>query len=140
MAKTLLDPLAASRLFGALSPKERKRIAAAMTTRELAAGEHLVDQGTSGVCFFVLTEGEAEVLIDGETVRELGPGDFAGELAIIDGGVRSASVIARTDVTVLALTPWSFKAMVTGNGGIGWALLVELAGRVRAAEARAAEV
>lgn len=140
MAKDLPDPLAGSRLFGAISDRERQRLAAAMTRRSVAAGEALVAQGASGVGFFVLTSGEAAVLVDGREVRTLGPGDFAGELAVLDGGARSATVEARTDVEVLALTPWSFKSLVTGNGELAWALLVELAGKLREAESRAAEV
>ena len=64
----------------------------------------------------------------------LGPGDHFGEIALIDEGVRSATITATTDLVCYGLTLWEFKPLVLGNGAIGWKLAHSLAKKLRTAE------
>jgi CRP-like cAMP-binding protein len=74
------------------------------------------------------------VTVDGETRRTLGPGDYFGEIALIDGGARTATITAVSDGKAYGLTPWSFRPLVEGNASIAWPLLEAMAARVRELE------
>jgi CRP/FNR family transcriptional regulator len=89
-------------------------------------------EGSGGAAFFLIDSGEATVTSKGVQVATLGPGDCCGELALIDGGPRSATVIAATDLVCYGLTFWEFRPLVERNGAIGWKLLQALAKRLRA--------
>ena len=67
-------------------------------------------------------------------VATLGPGNYFGEIALIDGGPRSATVTAKTDLVCYGVTFWEFRPLVEKNGTIGWKLLQALAKRLRAAD------
>ena len=69
-----------------------------------------------------------------EERRTLGPGDYFGEIALIDEGPRSSSIEAKTDVRSYGLTPWQFRPLVEENASIAWPLLVTLAKRLREVE------
>jgi CRP-like cAMP-binding protein len=125
------DPLAS------FAPRERKRLARDMREHRVAAGETLIDEGEGGIAFFVILEGEATVTIGDREVRRLRAGDHAGEIALLDEGARTATITAAGDVRCLALTTWNFRPFVRENPDVAWALLLELAGRVREAELRA---
>jgi CRP-like cAMP-binding protein len=120
------DParLAALPLFATLSPQEREQIAGWTEVRECSAGQELVVEGASGYTFYVIEEGTAEVLEAGERVRELGPGDFFGEMAILGEGRRMGSVVATSQLRVLAMFGTEFRRLE--------AELPELADRIRA--------
>jgi CRP-like cAMP-binding protein len=108
-----------------------------MREHRVAAGETLIDEGEGGIAFFVILEGEATVTIGDREVRRLRAGDHAGEIALLDEGARTATITAAGDVRCLALTTWNFRPFVRENPDVAWALLLELAGRVREAELRA---
>ena len=82
-------------LFAGLSHKDREKIARWADSIDLPAGKHLLDQGRLPHEFFVIVEGEVEVLHDGQRLATLGPGDFFGEIALIEHGRRTASVVPR---------------------------------------------
>ena len=90
-------------LFSELTPDDRAALAAKMEERHAAAGEHLSNQGGSGYFFFVIENGTAEVTRDGQVVAKLGPEDFFGEVAILSTPRRTATVIASTPMTLLAM-------------------------------------
>jgi CRP-like cAMP-binding protein len=133
------DPLAAAPLFASIAPRERKRLARDMREHTVDAGRTLTAEGEGGIAFFVILEGEAEVSMAGKVLRRLGPGDHAGEVALLDMGSRTATITATTDLRCLALTAWKFPTFVRENPEVAWALLVSLAGRVRDAQIRAAQ-
>ena len=83
----------------------------------------------------VIVEGVAGVTVGGQARSELGPGDAFGEMALIDRGPRSATVIAETGLRCLALSPWDFRAFVEENPSVAWSLLETMAKRLRAADA-----
>jgi CRP/FNR family cyclic AMP-dependent transcriptional regulator len=103
--------LATIPLFRDLSHHDRERIAAWADEVDVAPGYHLVDQGRWPHEFFVITEGEVDVTRDGEHLATLGPGDFFGEIALVEHDRRTASVVAKTPLRVIVMFPREFEAM-----------------------------
>ena len=102
--------------------------------RHFAAGETVVKEGAEGAAFFLIQSGTASVSVRGNERASLGPGDHFGEIALIDEGVRSATITATTDLACYGLTLWEFRPLVVENGLIGWKLLHSLAKKLRSAE------
>jgi len=98
-------------LFADLPPKQIERLAQWTDEVDLPAGKRLIEQGTFPHEFFVLTEGSAEVLHDGRHLADLGPGDFFGEIALVEHHRRTASVVASTPVRVAVMFSREFEAM-----------------------------
>jgi CRP-like cAMP-binding protein len=98
-------------LFAGLSHREREKVARWADTIELPAGKHLLDEGRLPHEFFVILDGEVEVLHETEHLAALGPGDFFGEIALIEHGRRTASVVTTTPTTLAVMSPASFAAM-----------------------------
>ena len=101
--------------------------------RRCAKGETGIREGTGGAAFFVIASGEARVSIKGVERATIGAGHCFGEIALIDGGPRSATVTAVTDLVCYGLTFWEFRPLIERNGTIGWKLLQVLAKQLRAA-------
>jgi CRP-like cAMP-binding protein len=98
-------------LFAGLSSKEREKVARWADAVDLPAGKHLLDEGRLPHEFFVIVEGEVEVLHDEKRLATLGPGDFFGEIALLEHGRRTASVVTTTPTTLAVMSPASFAAM-----------------------------
>lgn len=135
MAGAPIDVLRRVPLFADLDEDELAPIAAQFKQRTFRAGETVVKEGSGGAAFFLIESGEARVTIRGALRAELAAGDYFGEMALIDEGVRSASITAATDLVCYGLTFWDFRPIVQGNAAIGWKLIQALVGRIRAAEA-----
>ncbi len=84
----------------------------------------------------MIGEGTAKVTVHGEDRSTLGPGDYFGEIALIDEGARTASVTADTDMTCYAMTLWEFRPIVETDARIAWKLVQALAHKLREADAR----
>jgi CRP-like cAMP-binding protein len=123
-------------IFSELEPNELERISRSFRDRTFAAGQEVVTEGRGGVGFFVVESGEATVTVHGDARGKIGPGDYFGEVALIDEGPRSATITADTDLKTWGLTPWDFRPLVETNAAIAWKLLQALAKKLRAAEAR----
>lgn len=121
-------------LFSELSPKELKSILA--TTREVKvdAGQAVTTQGEKGGRFFLILEGEVDVVIDGDTVNHMGPGAYFGEMSLLDGEPRSATVVGTTPLVVLSLASFNFKPLLREYPSIAEKLLATLSRRVREIE------
>jgi CRP-like cAMP-binding protein len=132
-----LDHLATVPLFSALSKKDLQKIARASDEIEVEAGRVLVQEGTSGHEAFVILEGRATVERKGLTVADLGPGHYFGELALLDGGPRTATVIATTPLKVLVLGQREFSGVLDSVPGLAHKLLATLATRIRDLDAKA---
>jgi CRP-like cAMP-binding protein len=98
-------------LFAGLSPREREKVARWADTVDLPAGKHLLDEGRLPHEFFVILEGEVEVHHEETHLATLGPGDFFGEIALIEHGRRTASVVTAAPTTLAVMSPASFAAM-----------------------------
>ena len=123
--------LSQTRLFAGIDAEGLARIAARMTELDVPADRVIARQGEIGTGFFVIVSGNVRVVRDGETLAELGPGDFFGELSVLDGKPRNAQVVTTEPTTCLALAIWEFEAVVREQPSVALAILRELAGRLR---------
>jgi CRP-like cAMP-binding protein len=130
-----VDVLRKVPLFAELEEDDLARLANQMKERRFSEGNPMTSEGSGGAGFFVITEGNATVSVGGEAKTTLGPGDYFGEIALIDEGMRSATITAATDVTAYGMTAWEFKPFVEDHPQVAWALLKTLAQRLRAAQA-----
>jgi CRP/FNR family transcriptional regulator, cyclic AMP receptor protein len=121
-------------LFADLSRKELGQVARLFKERQFAEGETVAREGSGGASFFLIDSGQATVSIRGEQRGTLGPGDYFGEIALIDEGARSATVTASSELACWGLTFWEFRPLVQGNAEIAWKLLQSLAKKLRSAE------
>jgi CRP/FNR family transcriptional regulator, cyclic AMP receptor protein len=117
-------------LFASLDKKTLRSIADLLHERTFEPGWMIAEQGKEGIGFFVIEDGEAEVLVEGSTVRRLVPGDHFGEIALLGQGPRTASVRSVTAMRCLTLDGWHFRPLVKGNPELSWALLEALARQV----------
>jgi CRP/FNR family transcriptional regulator, cyclic AMP receptor protein len=113
-------------IFADLDEDELQRIGSVFKERRFAEGETVIQQGSGAAAFFVIDSGEAKVLVDGHEQRTLKPGDHFGEMALIDAGVRTATIVAATQLQCSGVTFWDFRPLVEENGVIGWKLLQSL--------------
>ena len=102
MARPSAETLARVPLFAGLEPRELSRIAESFKERQYSAGDTIATEGQGGAGFFIIGEGTAKVTVRGEERGTLGPGDYFGEIALIDEGARTATVTADTDMTTYA--------------------------------------
>ena len=110
-------------IFSDLDGKELERIATSMKQRTFSAGDTVTSEGQTGVGFFVIEEGQAAVTVGGEERRKLGPGDYFGEVALLNESARTATITAETDLRCYGLTSWEFRPLVETHGSIAWKLL-----------------
>ncbi len=134
MTQTLDDRtrlLASTRLFADVDADGLARICARITEIEVPAGRVIARQGEIGTGFYVIVAGSGRVVRDGATIAHLGPGDFFGELSVLDGRPRVAQVVSDEPTTCLALASWDFEAVVVEQPTVALAILRGLAGRLR---------
>ena len=135
MADAPVELLEQVPLFEGLPHSELERIARSFKERHFRAGDTVAAEGSGGVGFFVIGDGTASVDVHGETRGQLGPGDYFGEIALIDDQARrTATIRAETDLTCYGLTSWDFRPLVETNADIAWKLLQAMAKRLRTAE------
>jgi CRP-like cAMP-binding protein len=130
------EALARVPLLAGLKKREVQRLAKSMRERRFQPGENVVVEGRQGVGFFLIVDGRAAVTVGGEVVNMLGPGDYFGEIALLRGNIRTATVTADTELRCLAMTAWQFKPWVAEHPQVSWALLETIAERLGEAQAR----
>jgi pyruvate,water dikinase len=129
-----VDVVQGVRLFADLDRDEVAQIARLFKERHFPKGETVIKEGSGGAAFYVIQSGEVTVTIGGELRATLGPGDYFGEIALIDEGVRIATITASEELVCYGLTLWELRPLVEQNGVIGWKLLQTLAKDLREAE------
>ena len=132
-----LDQLAQVRLFSACNKKELGLIGKASDEVSVVAGKEIVTEGSTGHEFFLILGGQASVKRKGRKVNTLGAGDYFGELALLDKGVRSATVVADTDMRLLVVGQREFSGVIDEVPGMAHKLLTTMAARLREADAKA---
>jgi CRP/FNR family transcriptional regulator, cyclic AMP receptor protein len=123
--------LAAVRLFAGVDDDGMAAIAERSVEVAFPDGHVIARQGDVGTGFFLIATGGATVIRDGRAIASLGPGDFFGELSVLDGRPRTAQVVSVGPTTCLALASWDFEALVAEQPGVGLAVLRGLAVRLR---------
>jgi CRP-like cAMP-binding protein len=121
-------------LFADFDRGELDRIARTFKERTFESGSTVVGEGKTGAGFFVIESGEATVSTHGDERSKLGPGDYFGEIALIDDGARSATITADSELRCYGLTSWEFRPLVESNASIAWKLLETMAKRLRSAQ------
>jgi CRP-like cAMP-binding protein len=121
-------------LLAGLSQRDLTRVLAGTTETRFASGDVIVKAGDRGGDLYLVVEGRARLTIPGRKARSLGPGDYFGEMAVLDGGPRSATIVAETPVSALRIDGPHFLSLLDVHGSVGRKVLVELSKRVRAAE------
>lgn len=138
--KARADVLAQASLFRELSGAQLAKIARVTDVREVPKGRKVVEERTyrsgGGPAFFLIVEGEADVSVRGKKVGSLGPGESFGEMSLLDGKPRSATVTARTPLVVYRVLSWHFHALVKKEPSVALALLKTVAARLRVQQAR----
>jgi CRP/FNR family cyclic AMP-dependent transcriptional regulator len=132
LAKAKLDAVIASvPIFESLSKRHLKKVAGLTSTVEFDAGDTVIQEGEPGDSFYVTVSGQAKVVTGGKTMHRLIPGDHFGEISLLDGQPRSASVVAETPVSLLRVERSSFLKLVRDDPDLARALLASLARMVR---------
>ena len=131
-----LDQLSNVRLFSACNKKELGLIGRASDEVEVPAGRVLCEQGKPGFEFYLILDGEATVKRNGKKIASLHPGQYFGELALLDRGPRNATVEASKDSTLLVLGQREFSGLLDEVPGLAHKLLTSMAARLREADAK----
>ena len=118
--------------FIGLTTPEFRQIGRLFKERRFAPGEVIVKEGSGGAVFFVIQSGEATVTVRGRKKATLGAFDHFGEVALIDGGTRTETVTAATEMVCYAINYWDFRPFVVAHAVIGWKLLQGMAKMLRA--------
>jgi len=132
------DVLAGVPLFSMLPNEEVDKLARRANELTVPAGTVVTDVDRAGVAFGVIVDGQAAVSVHGQPVRLLGPGDYFGEMSLIDESFRyrSAKITAETELHCLMFAKWGFRHFAMSHPQTVWALLEMMAERVRDAENR----
>jgi CRP-like cAMP-binding protein len=123
--------LGACRLFSGVGPEDLATVAERAVEVEFAADRVIARQGEIGTGFFLVVDGAVRVIRDAEEIAVLGPGDFFGELSVLDGLPRVAQVVAIEPTRCLALASWDFEQALLDSPTLALAIIRGLAARVR---------
>jgi len=118
-------------LFAGCSRRDLQTISRVVKDIDHSSGTVIAREGEPGVGLFVIVDGTADVTIGGSRKAKLGPGDFFGEIALLDGGPRTATVTATSDIQMLGLTEWVFRGLLQEHPTIAVKTLQQMASRLR---------
>jgi CRP/FNR family cyclic AMP-dependent transcriptional regulator len=123
--------LASVPLFEGLTKRQLKKLTANAEVVDYMAGASVVKEGDIGDSFFVMLTGQAKVTVKGRTVNRSLPGDHFGEISLLDGGPRTATVVTETPVSMLMLTRGQFRKTVADDPDLAVSLMESLARMIR---------
>jgi CRP/FNR family cyclic AMP-dependent transcriptional regulator len=126
-----IELLATAPLFAGVDEAGLARVAERAIEVEFPAGGVIARQGDVGTGFFLVASGSVRIVRDGETIATLGPGEFFGELSVLDGLPRTAQVVAAEPTMCLALATWDFEAVVAEDPKVALGIMRGLATRLR---------
>jgi CRP/FNR family cyclic AMP-dependent transcriptional regulator len=132
-----LEHLAKVKMFSSLNRRELARVSKAANVVSVKSGTEIVTAGTMGEEFYMILSGKAAVRRSGRKVAELGPGDYFGEMALLDSGPRSATVVADGDVTLVVIGQREFMGVLDETPEVARKLLVSMSARLREADTKA---
>jgi len=123
-------------IFANCTPDEISAISAVAQESGFQPGQIIVTQGTPGQAFYLILDGQVEIFRDGQSLGTFGPGDFFGEMSLLDQAPRSATIKALEATNCLMLSSWDFKALLESHPSIAVKLLEVLSRRLRVADER----
>jgi len=123
-------------IFASCTPEEIAAISEVAQESGFQAGQIIVTQGTPGQAFYLILAGRVEIIRDGQSLGAFGPGDFFGEMSLLDSAPRSATIKALEITNCLMLSSWDFKALLERYPSIAVKLLEVLSRRLRVADER----
>ncbi|HET9201309.1 MAG TPA: cyclic nucleotide-binding domain-containing protein [Dehalococcoidia bacterium] len=126
-------------IFAHANRRQLEHVAAIADEVDVPKGTVLAKQGERGLDFFVIEDGKARVVADGQQMAELGPGDFFGEISLIDGGPRTATVEAAADMKLLIVRKPSFDDLMETSAELRGAVVRALGQRIRELDENAAQ-
>ena len=132
--RQLVDLLRTVPLFAGCSDRELKGIASAGKEVQFEANRAICTEGETGAGLHILVQGEVKVQVGGRTRRRLGPGAFFGEIALLDGGPRSATVISETPLVTFSVPVWGFRSLLKSQPALTLKMLEEVCRRLRGAD------
>ena len=121
-------------LFDGFTTKELEAVASLCKPAEFRDGQNVVTEGERSARLFVITDGTAEVRVRGEKVDDVGPGDYFGEIAVIDDEPRAATVTATSPLSTISLANFNVKALLRSSPQMGFKMLQKACSRIRALE------
>ncbi|MGD9675792.1 MAG: cyclic nucleotide-binding domain-containing protein [Candidatus Bipolaricaulia bacterium] len=128
----IIDALKKTPIFAKTSDESLQSLLKSAIQKTVQAGTKIVEKGQSGLGFYLVLSGKADVMGGGKKLAEIGEGGFFGELSVIDGAPRTADVVAKTDVTCLVVSQWAMRSIIETHPEIALSMLDELARRLRA--------
>lgn len=123
-------------LFAGLSRRALEKVAKKTRTVSHLEGKELTTEGKDGVGFHLILDGSVDVAVHGAVIKTLGPGEYFGEISLIDGKPRSATVTTTSSAATLSLVAWEFAPLLDEEPELTKVLLMVMCARLRAAEAR----
>ncbi|HJS26972.1 MAG TPA: cyclic nucleotide-binding domain-containing protein [Actinomycetota bacterium] len=130
-APNIANKLAQVPIFAGCTKRELAIITRASKEVSHKEGTVIAREGERGIGLFLILEGQCNVSIGGKTKARLGPGDFFGEVALLDGGPRTATVTAMSPVRLVGITGWVFRGLLMEHPSIALRTLESVAGRLR---------
>jgi CRP/FNR family cyclic AMP-dependent transcriptional regulator len=127
----IIEMLQKTSLWSGLSDHDLRLIVKLSKERLFESGQTIVSKGEGGIGFYLILAGAVEVRSGGNVLSKLGPGQFFGEMSVLDNQPRSADVVAVEPSRVLILSAWSFKALISDNPKIALKMLQEFVRRLR---------
>src|SRR5438132_6086469 len=112
-------------IFSGLAKKELETLARLVKEQRYGAGATIVKAGAGGHGLYIIKEGRVSVVRDGQSVATMGPGQFFGEISVLDGGPRTADVRADAETVCLTLVPWEIKPVLMENAAISYKMPLE---------------
>lgn len=131
MSDDLVAALGSVPLFESLSRKELESLARSGREVVRDVGHEITTEGEEGIAFFLMLEGSADINVSGTTLRSVGPGDHFGEIALIDGGPRTATVTVTQPARLFGLSAWNFRPMLSEHPDMTQKILMSLCKMVR---------
>jgi CRP-like cAMP-binding protein len=131
MAPSAIDTLSSIPLFAHLSMRQLRKLSRSVGEHRYEPGTTIVREGGRTATLFIVLEGEVKVVRNERTISRRRPGEFFGEIAVIDGRHRAATVVAETPIRCLVLERESLRKLVMSDPRVAWALLESLATRLR---------
>lgn len=129
-----IDDLGRVPLFAGLAGSDLERVLEVAKEVRFDPGDPIVEEDQSGVGFHLILDGRADIFVNGHKVATYGAGEYFGEMSMLDGKPRSATVVADGPLATLSIPAWNFESLLEKHPTIMRALLTELCGRIRRTE------